>query len=174
MNQVLLIVAIVLLIVTAVVILAPRFFPGLNTRMTKMAAETYQRRMFKKIQKNYPLLAERLDGYEMSPESQETFQNAMKRLPPQEGMALQLEFNRLRDNFLAKHPEVQPLFASGNDGQAQAKAFDQLMKLPPEQRAKLEKDILWAWDHLRKSHPKQVGPLEAAFRKKPAVEAPKS
>jgi hypothetical protein len=173
MNNLLLILTIVLLVATVILILAPRVFPSLNARMTKAAGDAYQRRMFKQIKKNYPLLAEKLEGFEMTPQSQDAFQNAMKKLPPQEGMKLQAEFNRLRDNFLAKHPEVQPLVGAGQDGRAQAKAFNDLMKLPADKRQALEKDLIWAWDQLKRTSPKAMGPLESAFRKKAVTEPAK-
>jgi hypothetical protein len=173
MNQTFLIAFTIVLLVTLAVVLIPRFFPSVNARLGQLAGTAYQQRMLKQIKKKYPLIAERIEGYEMNAGTQDAFQHAMKKLPPQEGMKLQTEFNRLRDNFLIKHPEVQPLFESGQDGRAQAKAFDDLLKLPEPQRQALEKDLIWAWDHLRKTLPKQVGPLEAAFRKK-SVEAPQA
>ncbi|MFN3431971.1 MAG: hypothetical protein ACK46X_18730, partial [Candidatus Sericytochromatia bacterium] len=93
----------------------------------------------------------------------------------QEGLKLQAEFNRLRDNFMAKHPEVSPLINAGQDGKAQSQAFNTLMKLPDEKRQALEKDLIWAWDQLRRNSPKAMGQLESAFRKKvqPQVEASK-
>jgi hypothetical protein len=173
LNTVLVIITVLLLAAALFLILAPRFFPGISVWMTKTAGDAYQKRMFKQIQKKYPLLAERIQGFEMTPASQNAFQNAMKKLPPNEGMKLQTEFNRLRDNFVAKHPEVQPLFAAGDDGRAQGKAFNVLMKLPAEKRQALEKDLLWAWDQLRRNSPKAMGNLESAFRKKTPVEAAK-
>lgn len=169
LNTILIIITVLLLAAILFLILAPRFFPGVGVWMTKTAGEAYQRRMFKQIKKKYPLLAERIEGFEMTPGSQDAFQNAMKKLPPQEGMKLQNEFNRLRDNFLAKHPEVQPLFAAGDDGKAQGKAFNTLMKLPNEKRQALEKDLLWAWDQLKRNSPKAMNNLEHAFRKKTPV-----
>lgn len=174
-NNILLALTIVLVLLLAFILLVPRFFPGLNARMGKFAGETYQKRLFKQIQKKYPALWERVQGYELSAESQDAFQNSMKKLPPQEGMKLQAEFNRLRDNFMTKHPEVAPLINAGQDGKAQSQAFNTLMKLPDDKRQALEKDLIWAWDQLRRNSPKAMGQLESAFRKKgqPQVESGK-
>ena len=166
LNWVLTIITILLVLLLIFLIVAPRVYPALGVKMGQMAGEAYQRRMFKKLRKQFPLLAERLDGYSLSPENQTAFQNAMRKLPPQEAMKLQVEFNRLRDNFMIKHPEIKPLLEAGDDGRAQTKAFDQVMKLPADQRAALEKDLIWAWDQLRSRFPRLMGTLESAYKKK--------
>lgn len=148
----------------------------LGPRLGMMFGKAYQQRFMKQIAKQYPLLAERFADYEMGPERQEAFQSAMKRLPPQEAMKLQTEFNRLRENFMARHPELAPLLAEAQTPQGQVKAMEKALKLPAAQREAIEKDLLWAWDQLRGRFPKLMGPLEAAFRKKaaePAKEAVK-
>lgn len=163
-----LIVLVVLILITTVILIAFRN-PAVQQRFGKMAGEAYQKRFFKQIKKNFPLLAERLEGYEMSPERQAAFQAQMMRLPPQEAMKLQAEFNRLRDNFMTRHPELAPLINAGQDAKAQAKAVDDIMKLPAEKRQAIEKDLLWALDQLRGRFPKLVGPLEATLKKKPTT-----
>ena len=166
LNWVLTILAIVLVLLLLFLIIAPRVYPALGVKMGQMAGDAYQRRLLKKLKKQYPLLAERLEGFSMAPENQDAFQHAMRKLPPQEAMKLQAEFNRLRDNFMTKHPEITPLIEAGQDGRAQAKAFDTVMKLPAEQRAALEKDLIWAWDQLRSRFPRLMGTLESAYKKK--------
>lgn len=158
----------VILVLIVLVLLAPRLFPKVQPKLQQMAMNTYQKRFFKQIKKKFPLLAERLEQFEMSPENQAAFQATMQKLPPQEGMKLQLEFNRLRDKFMERHPEVAPLIAQAQsqDAKAQSKALDQVMKLPDDQRAAIEKDLLWAWDQLRGRFPKMMGQLEAPLKKK--------
>lgn len=167
MDQTWLIVLLVVaVLIAAAVVLGPRLGRALAPRMAKAAGEAYQKRLFKRIRKQYPLLAERLAEFELTPGNQEAFQNAIKRLPPQEALKLQAEFNRLRDNFLTRHPEIAPMVNAGQDGRAQAKAMEDLLKLPADRRAALEKDLLWAWDQLRGRFPKLVGGLEAAYRRR--------
>jgi hypothetical protein len=165
-TRVLIVLAIVALAIALLVILWPRLKKSFGPQFTKTVGELYQKRFFKQIQKKFPLLGLRLNAFELSPERSEAFQTAMKRLPPQEGMKLQAEFNRLRDNFLVRHPEIAPVLSSGEDGRAQAKALDALMKLPAPQREALDKDLIWAWDQLRGKFPRWMGTLEASFKKK--------
>ena len=162
----LIVLAIVVALLAILVILGPRIGATLGPKMAKAAGEQYQRRFFKRLKKQYPLLGERLDQYELNTANQEAFQHQIKKLPPQEAMKLQAEFNRLRDNFVQRHPEISPMIAAGQDGRAQAKAMEALLKLPADKRQALEKDLIWAWDQLRGRFPKLVGPLEAAYRKK--------
>jgi hypothetical protein len=138
----------------------------LGPRIGQMMGKAYQQRFMKQLKKQYPLLSERFAEYEMGPERQEAFQNAMKKLPPQEAMKLQAEFNRLRENFMGRHPELNELITGAQDARGQMKAMDQVMKLPADKRQAIEKDLLWAWDQLRGRFPKLMGPLEAAFRRK--------
>jgi hypothetical protein len=160
--------ALLVLFVALLAILMPRIWQLVGPRFGKFAGEAYQQRFFKQLKKKYPTLAERLDGYEMTPATQDAFQAAIKRLPPQRAMELQLEFNRLRENFMQRHPELEPLFAAGQDPRAQAKAMDAVLKFPDDQRAAIEKDVIWAWDQLRGRYPALMGPLESAFKKKVA------
>lgn len=138
----------------------------LGPRIAKLMGDAYGKRFQKQLKKNYPLLAERFAEYEMTPGSQEAFQAAMKRLPPQEAMKLQTEFQRLQANFMGRHPELGELMAMAQDPRGQMKAMDQVMKFPADKRQAIEKDLLWAWDQLRGRFPKLMGPLESAFRKK--------
>lgn len=163
-------IALLALFVALLAILLPRLWQIVGPRFGKFAGEAYQQRFFKQLKTKYPQLAERLDGYEMTPASQEAFQAAIKRLPPQRAMELQVEFNRLRENFMQRHPELEPIFAAGQDPRAQAKAMDAVLKFPEDQRKAIEKDVLWAWDQLRGRYPALMGPLENAFKKK-AVES---
>ena len=164
--DILLIVLVILVLVMTVVIIATRN-PAVQQRLGKMAGDVYQKRFLKQLKKNFPLLAEKFADYDMSPERQEAFRNQMMRLPPQEALKLQTEFNRLRDNFMNRHPELAPLFSAGQDAKAQAKAVDAIMKLPADKRQAIEKDVLWALDQLRGRFPKLVGPLESSLKKKP-------
>ena len=138
----------------------------LGPRVGKLMGNAYQQRFMKQLKKQYPLLSERFAEYEMGPERQAAFETAMKKLPPQEAMKLQEEFNRLRLNFMTRHPEFESLIAGSADAKGQMKAMDAVMKLPADKRAAIEKDLLWAWDQLRGRFPRLMGPLEAAFRKK--------
>lgn len=135
----------------------------------KVMGDAYRQRMERQLKKKYPLLAERFAEFDMGPDRQEAIQAAMRRIPPQEGLKLQVEFNRLRENFLARHPEVSDLLAAGGaDARAQMKAFDRAMKLPDDKRGAIEKDLLWAWDQLRNRFPMMMNSIEAAARKRPA------
>lgn len=138
----------------------------IGPRIGKLMGNAYQQRFLKQLKKQYPLLSERFADFEMGPERQEAFQLAMRKLPPQEAMKLEAEFNRLRENFMGRHPELNALLAEAQDPRGQMKAMDKVMKLPADQRQAIEKDLLWAWDQLRGRFPKLMGPLEAAFRKK--------
>lgn len=169
MNQTLLtVLAVVLGILIALVLAAPKLRQVLGPKLTQLAGDAYQKRLLKQVKKKYPLIAERIEGFQMGPETQQTFESTMRKLPPQEAMKLQAEFNRLRDKFVERHPEIAPFMAAGQDAQAQAKAIDALFKLPDAQRTALEKDLLWAWDQLRGRFPKLMGQAESAFRKKDA------
>jgi hypothetical protein len=137
----------------------------LGPLFARLMGDAYRQKLERQLKKNYPLLAERFGEFDVSAERQEAIQAAMRRIPPQEGMKLQTEFMRLRENFLARHPELGELF-SGTDPRAQMKAFDRAMKLPADQRAAIEKDLLWAWDQLRGRFPKLLGAIEAAARKR--------
>jgi uncharacterized protein YneF (UPF0154 family) len=141
------------------------FRKRLGPFFARMMGDAYRQKLERQLKKNYPLLAERFAEFDVSAERQEAIQAAMRRIPPQEGMKLQTEFLRLRENFLARHPELGELF-SGTDPRAQMKAFDSAMKLPADQRAAIEKDLLWAWDQLRGRFPKLLGTIEAAARKR--------
>jgi hypothetical protein len=141
------------------------FRKRLGPLFARMMGDAYRQKLERQLKKNYPLLAERFGEFDVSAERQEAIQAAMRRIPPQEGMKLQTEFLRLRENFLARHPELGELF-SGTDPRAQMKAFDRAMKLPADQRAAIEKDLLWAWDQLRGRFPKLLGTIEAAARKR--------
>jgi hypothetical protein len=138
----------------------------LGPRLAKLFGDAYGARFQKQLKKNYPQLAERFAEFEMGPGSQEAFQAAMTRLPPQEAMKLQTEFQRLQTNFLGRHPELAELWTKAQDPRGQMKAMDAVMKFAPEKRQTIEKDLLWAWDQLRGRFPKLMGPLEAAFKKK--------
>lgn len=162
------IVLVVLILIMTAVIIATRN-PAVQQRLGKMMGEAYQKRFLKQLKKNFPLLAEKFADYDMSPERQAAFQSQMMKLPPQEAMKLQTEFNRIRDNFMQRHPELTPLLSAGQDAKAQAKAIDDVMKLPAEKRQAIEKDLLWALDQLRGRFPKLVGPLEASLKKKPTA-----
>ena len=158
--------AVVVTVIALLVILSPQLNKVLGPRMTKMAGEAYQRRFLKQLQKKFPALAARVSDFEMRPQSQEAFQSALKRLPPQEAQKLQLEFNRLRDNLVVRDPELAPLVTAAADAKAQGKAIDAIFKLPDDRRQAIEKDVIWAWDQLRGCFPKLMGTLESAFRKK--------
>lgn len=145
---------------------------AIGPRVGQMMGKAYQQRFTKQLKKQYPLLSARLEEYEMGPERQAAFESAMKKLPPQEAMKLQEEFNRLRLNFMARHPELEALIAGAQDPKGQMKAMDTVMKLPADKRAAIEKDLIWAWDQLRGRFPRLMGPLEAAFRKKAVAAEP--
>ncbi|MDB5100449.1 MAG: hypothetical protein JWM80_4870 [Cyanobacteria bacterium RYN_339] len=162
-------IALLVLFVTALAIMGPRIWALVGPRFGKFAGEAYQKRFFKQLQKKYPVLAVRIEGFEMGPANQEAFQSAIKRLPPQRAMELQTEFNRLRENFMQRHPELVPVFEAGQDPRAQAKAMDAMLKFPEDKRKAIEKDVIWAWDQLRGRYPAMMGPLEQAFKKKAAV-----
>ena len=166
MQRTWILLGVIVCLIVIVVINWRRIAAALGPSVGKMMGEAYMKRFMKQLKQKYPQLAARVQDFEMTPDSQGSFEAAMKRLPPQEAMKLQMEFNRLRDNFMVRHPEVQPLFSAGQDPRAQAKAMDDLLKLPEDKRQALEKDLIWAWDRLRSSFPKLMGPLEAAFRKK--------
>ncbi|MEB3329455.1 MAG: hypothetical protein VKQ33_09515 [Candidatus Sericytochromatia bacterium] len=143
------------------------FRKRLGPLVARLMGEAYRKKMERQLRKGYPQLADRFSEFDMSADRQEAIQAAMRRIPPQEGLKLQTEFLRLRENFLARHPELDGLF-SGTDPRTQMKAFDSAMKLPAEQRAAIEKDLLWAWDQLRGRFPKLVGLIEAAARRREA------
>lgn len=166
-HQWITILAVIVTVVALLVILSPQLNRVLGPRMTRMANETMQKRFVKQLRKKFPALADRVSDFEMTPGTQEAFQNALKRLPPQEAQKLQYEFNRLRDNLMSRDPELAPLVTAGADAKAQGKAIDALFKLPDERRQTIEKDVIWAWDQLRGRFPKLMGTLEGAFRKKP-------
>lgn len=136
-------------------------------RLQKMAVASGQKRLFKRLKKQYPLLAARLEGFSVGEGSQEALQAAMRKLNPTEGMKFQAELNRLRENFVGRHPEVEPLARMDGtaDAKAQGQAIDKLLKLPEPQRQALEKDLLWAWDQLRAKAPRAMGQFEAVFKK---------
>ena len=138
----------------------------LGPHLARMMSQAYQQRMQRQIKKKYPLIAARFEEFDVGPERQEALQAAMRRLPPQEGMKLQVEFMRLKENFMARHPELDALLGGASDGRAQMKAFDKAMKLPAPQREAIEKDLIWAWDQLRVRFPKLMGALEASVRKR--------
>ncbi len=160
-------VALLLLGMTIGLILAwPRLRVTVFPKIGKQLAGAYQARLIKQLRKKYPLLAARVLDFQMSEEAVGGFQAAMKRMPPQEGQKLQLEFLRLRDNLISRNPELGELLAlTQADGKAQMQALDKLMKLPDARRAAIEQDVIWAWDQLRGRFPKWVAMAEAPFRK---------
>lgn len=154
----------VIVLVLAILLFVARRY---GDRLQKAAVATGQKRLFKRLKKQYPLLAERLEGFSAASGSQEALQAAMRKLPPQEGLKFQNEFNRLRENFVVRHPEVAALaqMDGSADAKAQGQAIDALMKLPEPKRQALEKDLLWAWDQLRAKCPRPMGQFEAVFKK---------
>lgn len=138
----------------------------LGPAFATLFGKAYSQRFQKQLKKNYPQLSERFAEFEMTAGSQDAFQAAMKRLPPQEAMKLQTEFQRLQTNFMGRHPELAALWAQAQDPRGQMKAMDQVMKFPKDKREAIEKDLIWAWDQLRGRFPKLMGPIESAFRKK--------
>lgn len=166
MTQVSWPILLLLFVVAVLVVMGPRLWHTFGPRFGRFAGEAYQKRMITQLKAKYPKLAERLDGYDLGPASQEAFQGAMKRLPPQKAMELQLEFNRLRENFMARHPELAPVLNAGQDPKEQVKAMNTVMNFPDDQRAAIEKDLLWAWDQLRGRYPALMGPIESALKRK--------
>lgn len=162
MNAVTIVVGILLGLALAALLMRKRLGPY----VARMMGQAYQQRMLRQIQKKYPALAARFEEFDVGPDRQEALQAAMRRLPPQEGMKLQVEFMRLKENFMVRHPELESLLGGVGDPRSQMKAFDQAMKLPAEQRDAIEKDLIWAWDQLRGRFPKLMGALEAAVRKR--------
>jgi hypothetical protein len=146
--------------------LAPLLWRLYGQRFGMFAGKAYQKRMLDQLKKKYPLVAARLDGFDLGPGSQDGFQNAMKRLPPQKAQEFQIEFERLRTNFMARHPELEAVLGAGQDPKAQVKAMNTVMNFPEEQRKTIEKDLLWAWDALRSRFPNLMGPLESSLKKK--------
>lgn len=127
-------------------------------------ANRYMKGLRKRFTKAYPLLAARVEGFEFGPQLQPAFETTMRRMPPMEVQKLQLEFMRLKDNLLKRHPELAAFAEAGQNGEAQAKAFEGLLKLPDAKRAALEKDVIWAWDQIKGAFPRIVGPIEACFK----------
>lgn len=162
MNILTVVLGVVLGLLLAAFFLRKRLGPPL----ARFMGQAYQQRMMRQIQKKYPVLAARFEEFDVGPERQEALQAAMRRLPPQEGMKLQVEFTRLKENFMARHPEVESLLGGAADPRGQMKAFDKAMKLPAPQREAIEKDLIWAWDQLRGRFPKLMGALEGAVRKR--------
>lgn len=165
-SQWLLLVPLLLCVTVILIILIPRLGKLIGPRFGAFVGKAYQQRFFNQLKKKFPLLSERLDGFEMSAERQAAFQAAVSRIPPQEGQKLQTEFNRLREKFMERHPELNDLLMGTQEPRAQMKSIDKVMKLPAPQREAIEKDLLWAWDQLRGRFPKWVGALESVFRKK--------
>lgn len=127
-------------------------------------AKQYMASMRKRFTKAYPQLAARVADFQFGPQLQGNFEATMRRLPPMEVQKLQLEFMRLKDNLVKRHPELNAIAEAGQNAEAQAKAFEGLLKLPEDKRGALEKDLLWAWDQLKGTYPRLVGPIEACFK----------
>ncbi|HEY9765045.1 MAG TPA: hypothetical protein V6C82_01715 [Chroococcales cyanobacterium] len=150
------------------VLLRPQYIKNLWARIAQFLGKSVERRFFAQFKKKYPEIAERFEGYGTpTTEKQESLMAAFKRLPPIEAKKLHDEFQRLKTNFLLRHPEVEGLLGSaqGGDAKAQLKAMEALLKLPDDQRKALSKDFLWAWDQLRTRFPRLMGSLEAAYKK---------
>ncbi|HBN07313.1 MAG TPA: hypothetical protein DD435_01260 [Cyanobacteria bacterium UBA8530] len=150
------------------IVLRPQYIKNLWNRIAQFLGKSVERRFFGQFKKKYPEIAERFEGYGTpTTEKQENLMAAFKRLPPIEAKKLHDEFQRLKTNFLVRHPEVEGLLGSaqGGDAKAQLKAMEALLKLPDDQRKSLSKDFLWAWDQLRTRFPRLMGSLEAAYKK---------
>jgi hypothetical protein len=128
----------------------------------------FQAQFQKQLEEKYPRLAERLKDYDLSADSQETFQAAARRIAPQEGIKVQTEFNRLKDKFFERHPDLLTTLnqLQTTDPKNQHQTLQGFLKLPDEKRSKIETDVLYAWDELRKRFPVAVAQLEAALKKK--------
>src|SRR5262245_49464086 len=105
---------IVLLAVVAFgVAFGPRLWRLYVPRFGAFAGKAYTDRILKQLKAKYPTVAERMEGFDLGPDSQGSFTAALKRLPPQRAMELQMEFNRLRENFMTRHPELEPVLGAG-------------------------------------------------------------
>lgn len=156
-----------ILAVAGLALATPWLVRKLSPWLGPKVAQQYMASMRKRFTKAYPQLAARVEDFHFGPELQGNFEATMRRLPPMELQKLQLEFMRLKDNLVKRHPELQSIAEAGQNGEAQAKAFEGLLKLPEEKRGALEKDLLWAWDQLKGSYPRVVGPIEACFKAAP-------
>lgn len=154
--------------VGGLVLATPWLMRKLSPVLGPRLAARYMASMRKRFTKAYPQLAARVEGFGFGPQLQPNFEATVRRLPPHEMQKLQLEFMRLKDNLLKRHPELAGIAEAGQNAEAQAKAFEGLLKLPDGKRAALEKDLLWAWDQMKGSYPRLVGPIEACFKATPS------
>lgn len=159
-------VLVLLAVVAALIASGPMLWRTFGPTVGRFMGSAYQKRMIDQLKQKYPLVAARLDGFDLGPGSQANIEAAFKRLPPQKAMEFQVAFAEVREKFMARHPELAGVLSAGEDARAQVKAMNQLLKFPDEQRQAIEKDLIWAWDQLRGRFPALMGPLEAALKKK--------
>lgn len=155
------------LVVALLLRFGPLLWRRIGPRVAMFFGRAYQERLTRQLKKKFPTLAARLDEFDLSGDKREAFEAAARRLPPHEALKLQTEFNKIREQFVSRHPEVMALIAGASDPRGQLKAIDQVMALPDAKRQAIESDLLRFWDQLRSKYPMLMGALEGVFRKRP-------
>lgn len=151
----------------AAVLAARTLGPKLAPTLGKAMGEAYQKRLFKQLKAKYPdLIARFAELGPITPEKQERFAATFKRIPPGEGQKIQAEFLRLKDGFMARHPDLDPLLADfqSGEGKRQAKAIQTVLKFPEPKRKALSKDLIWAIDQFQGRFPKWYQALLSTLR----------
>jgi hypothetical protein len=156
-----------LLAIAVILRFGPLLWRRVAPRIALFIGRAYQERLTRQLKKKFPTLAERLNDFDFAGDKREAFEAADRRLPPHEALKMQTEFNKIREQFVSRHPEVLALIGGATDPKTQVKAIDQVMALPEEKRQAIEADLLRAWDQLRSKYPLLMGALEGVFKKRP-------
>ena len=147
-------------------LVVPRSRAAIARMIGPRLGSVYQKQLANQFKSRFPAIYARFSGLNLGPESQGALQSAMMRIPPQEALKLQGEFLKSKEWFLSRHPELESFIGvmTGQDPRAQAKALQDVFKLPNDRRESIEKDLLSAYDRLAGRFPKWINLLEATLR----------
>lgn len=144
----------------------PRSRAAISRALGPRIGSIYQKQLANQFKSRFPDLHARFSGFKLGADSQASLQAAMMRIPPQEAVKLQGEFLKSKDWFLSRHPELESFVGvmTSQDPRAQAKALQEIFKLPDDRRKAIEKDLLSAYDRLAGRFPKWIHLLEATLK----------
>ncbi|MEB3299739.1 MAG: hypothetical protein VKO21_09675 [Candidatus Sericytochromatia bacterium] len=149
-----------------VVLLVPAFRLRLSTWIGPRLAASYQKQLGKQFKAAYPELHARFSWLQPDAASQDQLQAVFRQMPPTEAQRLIGEFQRLAQNLEQRNPELAPFISAmkSQDAQKQTSALQALMKLKPDRRTALGKDVLWAYDQLNGRFPRWVKLIESRLK----------
>ena len=144
----------------------PRSRAAIARAIGPKLGSVYQKQLANQFKSRFPDIYARFSSLKLGPDSQAALQSAMMRIPPQEALKLQGEFLKSKEWFLSRHLELESFVAvmTSQDARAQAKALQDVFKLPDDRRKAIEKDLLSAYDRLAGRFPKWINLLEATLK----------